>query len=99
MTPTERFPHPKVFRMKLFARNDVLARSKFWYFLKRLQKVKAANGEIISCHELFEKKPDTVKNYGIWFRYESRSGTHNAYKEYRELTLSDAVNALYQDLA
>ena len=49
--------------------------------------------------QIFEKSPTVVKNFGIWFRYESRTGTHNAYKEYRELTLTDAVNAMYQDMA
>ena len=28
--------------------------------------------------QIYEKSPDKVKNYGIWFRYESRTGTHNA---------------------
>ena len=40
-----------------------------------------------------------MKNFGIWFRYESRTGTHNAYKEYRECKLTDAVAAMYQDMA
>lgn len=46
-----------------------------------------------------EKKPLNVKNFGIWLRYDSRSGTHNMYKEYRELTRCDAVAACYQDMA
>ena len=40
-----------------------------------------------------------MKNFGIWIRYDSRSGTHNMYKEYRELSRADAVRALYQDMA
>lgn len=40
-----------------------------------------------------------VKNFGIWIRYDSRSGTHNMYKEYREMSRTDAVEALYQDMA
>ena len=40
-----------------------------------------------------------MKNFGIWLRYDSRSGTHNMYKEFRELTRADAVKALYQDMA
>lgn len=35
-----------------------------------------------------------MKNYGIWLRYNSRSGTHNMYKEFRALTLCEAVNKL-----
>lgn len=49
--------------------------------------------------QIFEKTPTVVKNFGIWFRYESRTGTHNAYKEYRELALTDAIAAMYQDMA
>merc|ERR1711977_584014 len=30
--------------------------------------------------------PRKVKNFGIWIRYDSRSGTHNMYKEYREMS-------------
>ena len=40
-----------------------------------------------------------IKNFGIWLRYDSRSGTHNMYKEFRELSRVDAVKALYQDMA
>jgi hypothetical protein len=31
-----------------------------------------------SCHEIKEVKPTKVKNIGIWIRYDSRSGSHNA---------------------
>merc|ERR1739838_745098 len=48
---------------------------------------------------IFEKTPEQVKNIGIWFRYDSRTGTHNAYKEYREVSLTNAVNSLYQNMA
>jgi large subunit ribosomal protein L18Ae len=40
-----------------------------------------------------------IKNFGIWLRYDSRSGTHNMYKEYRDLTVTDAVARMYQDMA
>ena len=49
--------------------------------------------------QIFEKAPEQVKNIGIWFRYDSRTGTHNAYKEYREVSLTNAVNSLYQNMA
>ncbi|MCJ1288369.1 60S ribosomal protein L20 [Xylographa opegraphella] len=65
----------------------------------KLRKVKKANGEIVSLNEIHEKRPMKVKNFGIWIRYDSRSGTHNMYKEYREMSRTDAVEALYQDMA
>jgi large subunit ribosomal protein L18Ae len=77
--------------MRLFAPNKVVAKSRFWYFLKKFRKVKKATGEIVAVNEIFEKKPTTVKTFGIWLRYDSRSGTHNMYKEYRELTRTSAV--------
>jgi len=97
--PTESDPNPKLYRMRLFAPNEVIAKSRFWYFLKRFNKVKRATGEIIAANEIFEKSPGQIKNYGIWLRYDSRSGTHNMYKEYRDLNRCNAVESCYQDMA
>jgi large subunit ribosomal protein L18Ae len=49
--------------------------------------------------QIHEKHPQKVKNFGVWLRYDSRSGTHNMYKEYREMSRTDAVEALYSDMA
>ena len=101
--PNEKYdessPMCKVYRMNLFAKNKVVARSRFWYFMGRMCRVKKANGQIISISEIFSKNPGRVKNFGIWYRYDSRTGTHNAYKEFRELTLTDAINAMFMDMA
>nr|GAT60249.1 predicted protein [Mycena chlorophos]GAT60250.1 predicted protein [Mycena chlorophos] len=97
--PTEHEPTPKIYRMRIFAPNQVVAKSRFWYFLRQLNKVKKASGEIIGVNVIHEKKPLKVKNFGIWLRYDSRSGTHNMYKEFRELSRADAVKSLYQDMA
>jgi len=61
--------------------------------------VKRSHGQVISCNEIFEKDPSTVKNFGIWVRYQSRTGFHNLYKEYRDTTLNGAVDQLYSDMA
>merc|ERR1711871_366699 len=90
---------PKIYRMKIFAPNTVVARSRFWYFLSKLKKIKRANGEIIAVNEIFESQPNQIKTYGIWLRYDSRSGTHNMYKEYRDTTLTGAVGKRYAELA
>lgn len=34
MKPSPKNPEPKVYRMKLFATNEVTAKSKFWYFIR-----------------------------------------------------------------
>ena len=48
--PTETNPTPKLYRMRIFAPNTVVAKSRFWYFLMKLRKVKKANGEIVSLN-------------------------------------------------
>lgn len=45
--PTASEPTPKLYRMRIFAPNEVVAKSRFWYFLRKLKKVKKANGEIV----------------------------------------------------
>mmetsp|Transcript_23395 Transcript_23395/g.46525 ORF Transcript_23395/g.46525 Transcript_23395/m.46525 type:complete len:215 (+) Transcript_23395:105-749(+) len=97
--PTEDVPEPPAFRMKLFAPNEVIAKSRFWYFLHQYRNMKKTHGEILDINEIRETDPLTVKNYGIWLRYDSRTGTHNMYREYRSLTLNDAVNAMYSEMA
>jgi len=97
--PTERDPNPKLYKMKLFAKNDIAARSRFWYYVGVQKKVKKASGEILECVELTESNPTTIKNYGIFLRYDSRTGTHNLYKEYRDVSRAAAVKQLYHDMA
>ncbi|KAI5284202.1 60S ribosomal protein L20 [Ascosphaera acerosa] len=53
----------------------------------------------LATPQIHEKRPLKVKNFGIWLRYDSRSGTHNMYKEYREMSRTDAVDAMYKDMA
>ena len=174
--PTEADPKPPAYRMKLFAPNEVIARSRFWYFMHQvrpgllaypspcdqlvggsckhrrfgglvawrgkragnlgwirglagwcaargrspgremqLQRVspspvplfadlqyrnmKKTTGEILDVNEIREKDPYNVKNYGLWLRYDSRSGTHNMYREYRTTTLNKAIDAMYSEMA
>merc|ERR1711908_212203 len=97
--PTERDPAPKAYRIKLFTKNETQAKSRFWYFIRRIVKMKRANGEILSIREIFEKKPEKVATYGIWVRYDSRSGTTNMYKEYTALSQNEAVAPMSQEMA
>ncbi len=48
--PTEGNPTPSLYRMRIFAPNVVIAKSRFWYFLRGLRKVKKATGEIVSVN-------------------------------------------------
>lgn len=97
--PTEADPAPQVYRMRLFVTNPTAAKSRFWYFLHKVDKLKRSTGEVLSIREIRERKTTTVKNYGITIKYNSRSGTHNMYKEYRDVSLCGAVAQMYQELA
>ncbi len=48
--PTEAELNPKVYAIRLFARNNVIAKSKFWYHLRRQLKTKSAQGQILSVN-------------------------------------------------
>lgn len=97
--PTETKPNPTLYRMRVFAPNPVLAKSKFWYHMKRQHKVRKVQGEVVSVQEVYEKKAGVVKNYGIVLRYLSRTETINMYKEYRDTTLAGAVSQMCKYLS
>merc|ERR1712167_415355 len=76
-------PHPPLYKVRLFAPDPIAAKSRFWYFVSYYKKVNKTAGEIVSVKKVAEKSPTLVKNVGIWLRYDSRSGSHNMYREYR----------------
>merc|ERR1712018_169427 len=96
--PTADEPETPLYRMKIFAPDPVVAKSRFWYFLRQMRKFKKTSGEIVSVEEIREKKPLKIKNFGVWLRYDSRSGTHNMYREYRDLTVNSAITQCYRDM-
>lgn len=85
--------------MRVFARDAVLARSKYWYHMKRQHKVRRIQGEVVSTSEIFEKKAQVIRNYGIYFRYLTRTNTVNMYKEFRDTTLCGAVSQMYVEMS
>jgi large subunit ribosomal protein L18Ae len=91
--------NPQIFRMRVFAPNEVIAKSRYWYFLHQFSKLKKSTGEILTVNEVREKNPNVIKNYGITIKYNSRSGTHNMYKEFRDTSLCGAVEQMYAELA
>ncbi|DAA25149.1 TPA: ribosomal protein L18a-like [Bos taurus] len=96
--PTPKCRTLPLYCMRIFAPNHVVAKSRFWYFVSQLKKMKKSSGEIVYCGQVFEKSPLRVKNFGIWLHYDSRSGTHNMDREYRDLTTAGAVTQCYRDM-
>jgi large subunit ribosomal protein L18Ae len=85
--------------MRVFARDAVLARSKFWYHMVRQHKVRRVQGEIVSTNEIHPREENAVRNYGIVLRYQTRTVEVNMYKEYRAVTLNDAVSQMFIELS
>jgi large subunit ribosomal protein L18Ae len=96
--PTADHPSPKIYRMRIFAKDSIRAKGKFWYFMRTIcpEKVKRASGEILACQEIFEAKPLKVKNFGIVLRYNfaGPNEVSNMYKEFRALSRTEAVTRM-----
>ncbi|EAR97130.3 60S ribosomal protein L18a (macronuclear) [Tetrahymena thermophila SB210] len=97
--PIEQGTKPEILQMRVFARDEVHAKTKFWYNMRKLNKIKRSQGRILSVNEIYEKSLNTVKTYGIVLKYQSRTAIHNMYKEYRDVSLNGAVSQLIQDMA
>jgi len=98
-TPTEAVPAPKIFRHHCFAPNHVVAKTKFWKFMREYQRVKRANGEVFGVRELKEKRPGTIKNFAVQLRWYSRTGPVNTSKEIRDTHLARGVSRIFTQLS
>lgn len=49
LLPSVKNPAPPLYRMRIFAPNHIVAKSRFWYFVSQLRKMKKASGEIVYC--------------------------------------------------
>merc|ERR1712173_412226 len=56
------------------------------------------NGQILAVHRIIDPEPTRVKNFGFWLKYQSRSGVHNMYREYRALSVQVAAKKLFMDM-
>uniref|UniRef100_A0AC11DSV2 Uncharacterized protein n=1 Tax=Ovis aries TaxID=9940 RepID=A0AC11DSV2_SHEEP len=45
--PTPKCHTPPLYRMRFFEPNHVVAKSRFWYFVSQLKKMKKSSGEIV----------------------------------------------------
>ena len=45
-------PNPPAFRIKIFARDELQAKSRFWYFMHQMRKMKKTTGEILDVNEV-----------------------------------------------
>jgi large subunit ribosomal protein L18Ae len=97
--PMEYKKEPELFFMKIYAPNNIIAKSRFWYFLKKTRKVKKSMGELVSFKLIRPIKTSFVRNFGIWIKYDSKNGPINMYKEYRDISTIGAVEQMYLEMA
>ena len=67
--------------------------------MKRQNKVRRTQGEIVSVSQIFERSTNAVRNYGIVLKYNTRNDIVNMYKEYRDNSLCGAVSQMYSEMA
>lgn len=58
--PTPKCRTPPLYRMRIFAPNHVVAKSRFWYFVSQLKKMKKSSGEIVYCGQVGDGKADNL---------------------------------------
>ena len=97
--PSDNKTEPELLFMKIFAPNSIIAKSRFWYFLKKTQKVKKSAGELVSFKKIHSLKTNFIRNFGIWIKYDSKNGPINMYKEYRDISVIGAIEQLYLEMA
>jgi large subunit ribosomal protein L18Ae len=73
-------------------------RAGLWDFSSSLGIVSLFFASFLVYSQIVEKKPLTVKNYCIFLRYDSRTGTHNVKKEYRDVSICGAVQQMCMQL-
>ena len=50
--PSEKNPSPPLYKMRIFGPDEVVAKSKYWYFVAKLKKIKKSHGEVVSCKQV-----------------------------------------------
>lgn len=50
--PTEKEKTTPLYKMRIFAPDAIVAKSRFWYFLRQLKKFKKSTGEIVSLKQV-----------------------------------------------
>ena len=62
--PSEDVKNPPLYKMRIFAPNSIVAKSRYWYFISQLRKIKKSRGEIVQITQVQEKDHSTVRASG-----------------------------------
>lgn len=99
LAPTEKNPQPQIYESIIYAKNHILARSKFFKLLNDKYKLKSSKLVLIDTEEIKEKITGEVKNYGISFVFRCKKGLQNSYREFRAVSRCSALDFLYRESA
>ena len=98
VSPSECNPEPEITVIKVIAKNSAFAKSKFWKIMRTQNKIKKSSGEILKIQELFNSGKINSQNFGIYLKYQSHVGKQNMFKEFRAVSVQDAVDQLYNEM-
>lgn len=54
--PSVKLANPPLYKMRIFAPNTIVAKSRFWYFCRALKKLKKTHGEIVSVRRVIHNE-------------------------------------------
>jgi large subunit ribosomal protein L18Ae len=97
-SPCEAQAEPEITVMKIIAKNSAFAKSKFWKIMRSQNKIKKSHGEILKVQEVFNSGKVQAQNFGIYLKYQSHVGKQNMFKEFRAVSVQDAVDQLYNEM-
>lgn len=96
--PTAANPVPQVFVNVVFAKNEIIARSKTFSLLRKQYKIKLSKGVVLKIEEVPQYTDRKVRTFGVRAAYIIKRKTVNVHKEIRALSRAQAVFGLWQDL-
>ncbi|KAH9385658.1 large subunit ribosomal protein L18Ae [Nematocida major] len=96
--PSAANPVPQVFVNTVFAKNEIIARSKTFGLLRKQYKIKLTKGVVLKIEEVPQHADNKVRTFGVRAAYIIKRKTVNVLKEIRALTRAEAVFGLLQDL-
>lgn len=97
--PTKDIPSPQIFTSNIFAKNELIARSRFNRLINSEQKIKSTKSVILKIEEIIDNSELRVRNFGINIKYRSKAGVHNIYKEVRATSRCSAISNLFNSMA
>ncbi len=52
MLPSDKNRVPPLYQMRIFAPDKITAKSRYWYFVSQLKRMKKSQGEIVLCQQV-----------------------------------------------